>query len=128
MIRAASLSIVLALCASQGHAGTCARLNAPQVFAGTVTPTPFRIVDSNKTETFGVLVLDHPLRLCEALDWYEEVDAHTVRRMQLIFFAPPFGADWNGRHVSVGGTPFAAENANHHTPVMLQVKTIKAVP
>jgi len=128
MIRATSISVVLALCMAQSHAGTCARLNAPQVFTGTVTPTAFKNDDGHKTNAFAVLVLDHPLRLCEALDWYEDGDAHTARRMQLLFFTRPYGANWNGKHVSVGGTPFAAENANHHTPVMMQVKTIKAAP
>ncbi len=51
-----------------------------------------------------------------------------MRRMQVIFFAPPYGAEWNSKRVVVRGTPHASENAYHHTPVMLDARKVAVAP
>lgn len=132
---AGQLLTVLALWVPQTSALACAALDAPVTVTGKVVSTMFYGAPNfgedpihDEKGYFPVLVPDQPLSLCEAVNWHEDGDVQTARKMQMIFFAPLFGTNWIGKHVSVRGVPFAAETAFHHTPVMLRVKDIRSAP
>jgi hypothetical protein len=119
--------------AAHSDAAPCTKLDAPGRYVGKIVATTFfgppnfgEDPAHDQREIYPILVLDRPLYLCTALDQAEERDAHLVRRIQVIVQAPPYGADWNGRHLAVQGRLFLAETGHHHTPVMLD--STKVVP
>jgi hypothetical protein len=113
----------------------CVKLDSAAAnYVGMVVPTMFFGAPNfgedpvhDERGTYPVLVLDRPLRFCDTLQWAEERDPHVVHRMQMIFHKQPFGANWNGKHVSVRGTLFEAQTAHHHTPVMLDTIEVTLV-
>jgi hypothetical protein len=125
----------LSLGAAQSGAAPCTKLDAPGRYVGKIVATTFfgppnfgEDPAHDQREVYPVLVLDQPLYLCAALDRTEERDAHLVRRMQLIIQVRPYGADWNGKHVSVQGKLFLAETGHHHTPVVLDSTEVAPAP
>lgn len=84
----------------------------------------------DRKDYLPVLTLDKPF----CVDANTSVDSfdvaeNNVQQLQLIYVPTilPFNRSWVGRHIAVTGELMHAENAQHHTPVLVQVTATRVL-
>jgi hypothetical protein len=125
---------LLFLAIQSAYAGECFKFDPAIVkLSGKVVPTMFYGPPNFGEDPkhvrkciYPVLKLERPIRICEGQIDKSMMDVPSqASELQMVFFHPPYGANWNGKRVIVTGKLYSWDNANQHTPILISVINVE---
>jgi hypothetical protein len=127
----AALLVALCSLSSGALAASCLSYDTPATLSGKVIIKTFfgppnygENPETDSRESQGILVAANPICVSES----KEYDAE--KNQFQITLVPPRGVNlqtFAGKRVTVQGTLFHADNAHHHTTILMEVRRIDAV-
>ena len=122
--RFALVAVFLTVFSVNGQAADCLKYQPASVeLSGIVVPTMFygppnfgEDPKHDRKDIAAVLVLDKKICVTGTDD-----NEKNVSRMQMVFQEPPYGKQWNGKHVRVSGSLYHSDNALQYTNVLIWV-------
>ncbi len=128
------VTAVILFCFGNAATASCLSYGPTVTLNGTVVPKQFygppnfgEDVAHDRVDIVAVLQLDHQIKTCVVPEGETEATGgYPVNAVQMVFLDPPYGKQWNGKHVAVSGKLYPWDNALQHMPVLIMVRHVHA--